>query len=243
LLVVSVATVVLSLLSLPSPPLPPLSLLVLRALCFARHSSSDAHLAANSPSRTMADLADASLPAYESASALRSDIEALWANGHPYEKLRNEVVPPDSESNYYEFLRRNLQPYLPAARGFEPCLPDQLFDDMEADCPLPLTYVGFRAETLLPNAQPMTTTWRAHSKIRVMNVVRRLLEGKQGLNTKRERLWLVAHESMKGADADDLRFGLPHGIGSTRLMSAHVRASDSLFLFRARRARSDREIC
>ena len=98
---------------------------------------------------------------------------------------------------------------------------NDLGDILRGDAQVPLMCVAFHEVVPIPGTdERMATTWRAHGVTRIMEVVKKIFSGKRGLTTS-DRPTLVLHATMVGRKLGELP-PLPHGIGSTRLMAAHL---------------------
>ena len=191
-------------------------------------SSSPFSLFGTPPSQLMISDREA-LPSAQTAAEVVADITSVLDDGvvHPYQKLREELVPFDGEANYQQWLLQQMVNHLPH-RWSQMSLPEELADPAEdipqGDGQVPLTCVAFHALVPFPGTDvTMNTTWRKHSTSRVMAVVRNLFIGKRGLDT-RDRPTLILHEVLLGSAVGKLP-PLPHGIGSTRLMACHLAAA------------------
>lgn len=143
------------------------------------------------------------------------------AQGHPTQWLRSTVPDQAEPMQNYGFQLANA---IGGLVDWDQALPEQVFAEGGGTAIIPLTMVGFQEKSHhgAGAEAAMTTCWREHSKVRLLEVVHSVMLGGRGLSTSTELPHVVVHPSMRDVPFKNLVFVCPHGAGSTRLMAAHV---------------------
>ena len=166
------------------------------------------------------------LPPSQEAACRYANVEEVWADmlgelkgEHPTTWLRVTGFPPGTEANYSALLARKLADLCGDVYG-EP-LPADVFEDPDGQVvAVPLCAVGYQEKTMV-GATTMDTCWRQQSKIRLVEVMKRVMLDGRGVVTTNECPTLVASADYRGRPLADLPLSFAHGSGSTRLMAGH----------------------
>ena len=147
-------------------------------------------------------------------------LKLIIGDAHPYAWLR-EQCSEERLNVYHAAMLEKME----VAAVLDSTLPVEIFESADDDDPeavvVPLSMINFREVTKIDDSQ-MQTCWRVHSACRIMDGISKTLQEGKGIRTATEKPHIVAAHNFKGVPLRDLQFVCAHGIGSTRLMIAHV---------------------